>query len=424
MEMISAAAAVERIPAGGRVVLPHGCVEPHAIHEALARSPGRPDDPPSIFTGLQFGPHRFLGVSDAAGERSAGVLGPGYRLVTWQVGPALRPVMGAANVDLLPARFRDLPRLFGRSGPLRPDVVFVQCTPPRHGRVNLGISCSLFPTLIDAARLVVAELHPDLPAVAGETEIDAARISLAVDGGGPLGTLARSAPDDVDRAILERVLELIPEGACVQLGVGALPDALLGRLAEVRDIRLHSGMLSDPLADFLDRAPSGTTVTAGELAASVETYRRAAQDPRVRLLPTTTIHDVPYLSQLPRFVSVNSAIEVDLAGQVNGEAIDGRQISGVGGSLDFVEGARCSAGGLSIIALRSTARGRSRIVPCLREGTPVTIPRFAADVVVTEHGAARLFGLGLRARAEALIGIADPSFRDQLDDRARSAVRD
>src|SRR5690606_30648546 len=148
-------------------------------------------------------------------------------------------------------------------------------------------------------------------------------------------------------------------------------------------------------------------------------YRRSATDPRVSFQPTTVIHDVPHLAQLERFVSINSAIEVDLDGQVNGETIDGVQVSGVGGSLDFVEAARYSPGGRSIIALRSTAKNRSRIVDRLTTGTAVTVPRFAVDVVVTEHGVAELTGLGLRERAEALIAIAAPEARDELRARAR-----
>jgi len=137
---------------------------------------------------------------------------------------------------------------------------------------------------------------------------------------------------------------------------------------------------------------------------------------RVAFEPTTKVHDIPFLSSIRRLVSINSAVEVDLWGQVNGEAVDGSQISGVGGSLDFIEAARYSEEGLSVIALRSTARGRSRIVPRLALGTPVTIPRFAVDAVVTEHGVARLTGLSLEARAEALIEVASPPLRSELRD--------
>jgi acyl-CoA hydrolase len=364
--------------------------------------------------GLHFGDYGFLGSAVEGRDADMGGLGPGYRFVTWQVGPRIRGAMRSGRIGFLPARFRDLPRLFGVGGRLAVDVAVIQCSPPRNGTVNLGISCSLFPAAIEAARLVIAEIHPEMPCTAGDTEVPLERIDLTVDATAPLCTLERGVTDPIDRAIVDRVLGLLPESPWVQLGVGALPDAILGRLAEVPGIKLHSGMLSDPLVDFLDAASDDALVVSGELAGSQAMYARAAADPRVVLRPTTVVHDVPHLGRLERFVSINSAIEIDLAGQVNGEAIDGQQVSGVGGSLDFVEAARYSRGGLSVIALRSTARGRSRIVPRLGEGTPITVPRFAVDAVVTEHGVARLAGLDLAERVAALAAIAAPEHRGEL----------
>jgi acyl-CoA hydrolase len=285
--------------------------------------------------------------------------------------------------------------------------------------VNLGISCSIFPSVVAAARLVIAEIHPDMPRTAGATELPADRVDLAVEAVAPLGTLARAEPDAVDDRIVANVQRLLPEDAWVQLGVGAIPDAILARLHEHRGVNLHSGMLTDALRDFLDAAGPDTRVVTGEVEGSHALYARVAEDPRVSFHPTTVIHDVPHMAKLERFVSINSAIEVDLHGQVNGETIDGAQVSGVGGSLDFVEAARYSPGGRSVIALRSTAKRRSRIVDRLATGSAVTIPRHAVDVVVTEHGIAELSGLDLAERAEALIEIADPSARAELRAQAR-----
>jgi 4-hydroxybutyrate CoA-transferase len=431
VKTLSAEQAIALIAPGSRVVLPHGCIEPRSLFRALGASPGMPDTPPTLYTGMQFGDYEFLGpaVRVAAppaareaesergtpGETARGALGPGYRFITWQVGPRLRRFVEQGRVGILPLRFRDIPRVFGTSGPLRTDVVLIQCTPPRNGAINLGISCSIFPSLIAAARLVIAEIHPDMPHTAGATEIPLDLIDVAVDAEGPLGTLARAEADAVDRAIVRHVLGLVPDGAWVQLGVGAIPDLILAALGEVPGVRIHSGMLTDALTDFLDRAGSGALVVTGELEGSHAMYRRAAADPRVSLQPTTLTHDVPHLAQLERFVSINSALEVDLAGQVNGETIAGVQVSGVGGSLDFVEAARCSPGGRSIIALRSLAKGRSRIVPRLQEGSAVTVPRYAVDYVVTEHGVAGLYGLDLAARAQALIAIAASEAQRELE---------
>jgi len=399
-------------------VLPHGCIEPRSLYDAFAASPGHPSDPPTLYTGLQFGDYGFLGPGLVGTPAETGGLGPGYRFVTWQVGPSIRRLARDGRIGVLPLRFRDIPRTFGAGGRLAADVAVIQCAPPRSGAVNLGVSCSIFPSVIAAARLVIAEIHPDMPRTLGATEIPLEQIDLAVDAIAPLGTLARAEPDAVDRQIIAHVQRLLPDGAWVQLGVGAIPDAILARLHE-HGVNLHSGMLTDALRDFLDAAPADARVVTGEVEGSHELYARVGDDPRVSFQPTTVIHDVPHIARLERFVSINSAIEVDLDGQVNGETIDGAQVSGVGGSLDFVEAARYSPGGRSIIALRATAKEHSRIVDRLTTGTAVTIPRHAVDVVVTEHGVADLAGLDLAERAEALIAIADPAVRGELRARAQ-----
>ena len=364
---------------------------------------------------MQFGGYGFLGVGLQEPTPRTGGLAPGYRYVTWQVGPPIRRLFARGSIGFLPLRFRDVPRVFGPGGPLAAEVAILQCSPPVGGRVNLGISCSIFPSVVAAARMVIAEIHPDMPRTHGATELPVEEIDLAIDAAGPLGTLARAEPDPVDDAIVENVLALVPEASWVQLGVGAVPDAILARLAGIRGVNLHSGMLTEPLVGFLDAAGPEARVVTGEVEGSPELYRRVAADARASFQPTAIVHDVPYLARLPRFVSINSALEIDLHGQVNGETVDGAQVSGVGGSLDFAEGARYSEGGVSIVALRSTARGRSRIVPRLGEGTAVTLPRFAVDTVVTEHGVARLAGRDLEQRAEALVAIAAPEARAALD---------
>lgn len=399
-------------------MLPHGGIDPRAVYDALATSAGHRDAPPTLYTGLQFGDYGFLGPGLSGEPAEIGGLGPGYRFVTWQVGPAVRQLARTGRIGVLPVRFRDIPRVFGPGGRLAADVAVIQCTPPRDGKVNLGVSCSIFPSVVAAASLVIAELHPDMPWTAGATELPVSAIDLACDATAPLGTLARAKPDAIDEQIIARVRQLVPDDAWVQLGVGAIPDAVLGRLHEHPGIKLHSGMLTDPLIEFLDGAGRDARVVTGEVEGSHEMYARMDKDPRVTFHPTTVIHDVPHLATLDRFVSINSAIEVDLDGQVNGETIDGAQVSGVGGSLDFVEAARYSRGGRSIIALRSTAKGRSRIVYRLASGTAVTIPRHVVDVIVTEHGVADLAALDLEERADALIEIADPAARADLRARA------
>ncbi len=396
------------------MVLPQGCIEPWSIFDAIAASPGHPEDPVRLYSGLQFGEYRFLGDM-AELDHETGGLGPGYRYVTWQVGSALRRIARTDRIGFLPLRFGQIPWLFGPGGALRAEVAVIQCTPPRGGRVSLGPACAIYPSMIEAADLVIAEIHPDLPWSQGTTEVPVERVDAFVDATGPLGTLPRASCDDVDRQIVGHVLGLVPDDAWVQLGVGTIPEAVLLALSERPGINLHSGMYSDPLLEFLDRRPEARVVT-GEVSGSIEAYRRATEDPRVSLQPTTVTHHLPYLAGIERFISINSAIEVDLTGQVNGATVGGHPVSGVGGSLDFVEGARYSPGGASIVAMRSLAKTRSRIVRRLPEGNAVSLPNFTVDYVVTEHGVARLTGRDLAERAVALRAIAAPEKRAELAD--------
>lgn len=420
---VSAADAVAAIPPGARVLLPHGCVEPAAIYRALRDSPGNLERPPTLLSGLQFGSYDFLGDPAAGADPRCGGLGPGFRYTTWQVGPRIRGLMATGRIGFMPLRYRDIPLVLGLGGKLQVDVVVLQCAPPLNGRLNLGISCTFFPAALAAARLVIAEIHPDMPRTVGETEIDADRIDLAVDAIAPLATLPRASADEVDRAIAARVVALIEEDAQVQLGVGAVPEAVLEALCGVPRVHLRSGMLTDALTDFLDRTSKEQGVFTGEVCGTEALYRRVDAESRVVFQPATATHDIPSLSRVRGLVAVNSAVEVDLWGQVNGETIDGKQISGVGGSLDFIEATRYSERGLSVIALRSTARERSRIVPRLAAGAAVTVPRFAVDAVVTEHGTARLIGLTVAERAEALIAIAAPEHRSALRAAAADTER-
>lgn len=215
-------------------MLPHGGIDPRSVYDALATSAGHPDAPPTLYTGLQFGDYGFLGPGLSGAPAEVGGLGPGYRFVTWQVGPAVRHLAREGRIGVLPVRFRDIPRVFGPGGRLAADVAVIQCTPPRDGRVNLGLSCSIFPSVVAAAPLVIAEIHPDMPWTAGATELPVSAIDLAVDATAPLGTLARAKPDAVDEQIIARVRQLVPDDAWVQLGVGAIPDAIRAGCTSIR----------------------------------------------------------------------------------------------------------------------------------------------------------------------------------------------
>jgi len=402
---VTAIEAIRAIPDGSTVIFPGGTIDLAALVPAFRNEVDR-FRRLTLYSGHSFGDYGFL-------ERGLGV---NFRYVTWQAAPRIRKLFAEGRADYVPIRYAEVHRVFARTGPIPPDVVLVQVSPPRRGQVSLGVSVSLYQDFIRAAKLVIAEVNPHMPWTAGDSRVPVGHIHLAVESSAPLGEYRTAAPTERDRRIVDHVLDLIPDGAWVQLGLGSLPDLVLSRLAEKRGVNLFSGMLSQGLQRFVEDARHTPRVTTGELAGDREFFQFCGRTRLVRMATTRVTHDVATIARLPRFVSVNSTVEVDLQGQANGEALGAVQISGVGGSLDYVEGAALSRGGLSILALPSTTEDpkRSRIVAELARGAPVTTPRYAIDTVVTEYGVARLKGKHLRARAEALIALAHPDFRDEL----------
>lgn len=409
MQVVQPAAAIAAIPDGATVIMPGGCAEPVALYEAFSAGVER-FSALTVCSGFAFGRYAYL----------ARGLGSHFRFVTWQASGQLRALFkenDPRKIGFVPLRLGDVHRVVHRDGPIKPDVVVVQTSPPTaNGEVSLGISVGAFPDFIASAKLVIAEFNAHMPVTAGDSRIPLARIDYATESATPLCSYRTPPAQDRDQRIVEHVLELLPDGAWVQLGIGAVPDRVLARLGEKRDVQLFSGLLTGGLQTFVESARHAPDIVVGELAGDQAFYDWCGRTPAVKMAPTRVTHDVARLAALPRFVSINSAVEIDLQGQSNGETLGALQISGVGGSMDYVEAATMSAGGLSIIALPSTTEdGKlSKIVARLAAGAPVTTPRFAIDVVVTEYGVAQLRGKDLFARAEALIAIAHPAFRDAL----------
>jgi 4-hydroxybutyrate CoA-transferase len=406
MKRVTPLEAIRAIPDGSTVIFPHGCVEPTTLYTAFQHEVERFHQL-TIYSGLAFGDYPFLRTG----------LGTNFRYVTWQAAPRLRHLFQEKKVGFVPMRLSEIPHVVNKEGVIKPDVVVTQVSPPdQEGTVSLGISVSLSQDFIQHARLVIAEINRHMPVTAGDSRVPVDKIHLAVESSAPLGEYHTPPQSARDRRIVEYVLDLIPDHAWVQLGVGAVPDRVLYRLAEKAGINLYSGMLSQGLVHFVEQARHAPQIITGELAGDQELYDFCGQTPQVTMATVHVTHNILLLAQLPRFVSINSAVEIDLHGQSNGETLGEVQISGVGGSLDYIEAAALSAGGLSILALPSTtADGKhSKIVSRLTAGAVVTTPRFCTDYIVTEYGVARLKGQELRARAEALIAIAHPHFRDAL----------
>lgn len=304
------------------------------------------------------------------------------------------------------------------------DLALLQVTPPdRAGRCGLGVSVHFVPAVLDRAKVIVAEINQAMPRPARSYEIPYDRLDYVVETARPLVTLTTGGLASEIGRIGDNVASLIEDGDVIQIGIGKVPAAVLASLRDRRDLGLHGGLVSDEVAELhaagvLTGARKshdpGTMVCTAALGRS-RVYDWAGRCPDLRFAPVSYTHDVRVIAKIENFVAVNSVLSVDLSGQANAEMLDGRQVSGTGGLLDFVRGARLSKGGRSILALPSTAGGKSsRIVPRLGESDILSCPRADADIVVTEHGIAHLRDKSLDERAEALIAVADPAFRDLL----------
>lgn len=335
-----------------------------------------------------------------------------------------RRLAAAGALGILPVHYSDLP------GVLAPqvDVLLLQLAEhPAGGRFSLSCACDYVETLVGSARVVIAEVNRRAPFTSAE--IAAADIDAIVRTDRALPELGRAAPTAAERAIAAHVASLVPDGATLQFGLGAVPDCVADLLLDRSDLGLHTGILSDGAMRLMRagavtnaRKPDHRGVTvAGTLLGSRELLDFAHLNPAIAMRPIRVTHSLAVLARMPGFTAINSALEVDLSGQANTETVGGRYLGTIGGALDFLRGARASAGGLPIIALPSTAEvkgeRRSRIVS--RLSGPATTGRADAAIIVTEHGIADLRGLTLDQRAKALTAIADPAFRDSLIEGGR-----
>jgi 4-hydroxybutyrate CoA-transferase len=415
---VSVGEAIGRLQPGMRVLLPPGCAEPVPLVEEILRQADRLR-PLTLVGGLLLGGYPFCA--------------PGYRdrlrWVTFHVMPPLRDAIARGQAEFVPLRYADAPWAFGPDGPWAVDAVLVQTAPPDGtGDLSLGVSTSYPLPVARRAPLVIAEVNHRMPRTLGDSSIPIHRVTAWIETDRPLVAYPSPAAGDVERRIAASVAELVPDGATVQVGIGAIPEAVVGGLAGHRDLGVHS-LLVDGMLPLLERGViTGARnrrhpgrLDVGEVMGTEPLFRWVHENPRVRMAPSTEIHDPRVVADIDGFVSINSAIEVDLTGQINAEAVGVRQVAGVGGQFDFVTGAALG-GGRSVIALPSTGRGgeASRIVARLAAGTPVTTPRHLVDCVVTEFGRAELRGLGEEQRARALLRLAHPRFREELEQEWRA----
>ena len=337
-------------------------------------------------------------------------------------------LIAAGRMELVPVHMSALPALLA-DGPLRPDVAAVVVSPPDpDGLCHLGVESDYICAAVEAARTVVAEINPAVPRVAGDTAVPFERLAGFIETDRPLPEYGRATPNAVEEAIAGRVAAFVRDGTCLQIGVGRLGEAVLDAVGRAgrRDLGLHAGMVGDTILEMAaggvitnrcKGVDAGLTV-AGSILGSRRSLELAAADPALRLRSVTHTNSATVIAGLGDFLSVNSAIEVDLFGQVNAEVAGGRSIGGIGGSVDFLRAAGASPAGRSIVALHATAKGGSisRLVP---EVARVTALRTDVDVVITEYGTAELLGCSEGERARRLIAVAAPDHRPSLERAAK-----
>ena len=335
-----------------------------------------------------------------------------------------RKLAKAGVLDIVPCRYSDLPGLI-RRGALKPDVLLLQLSPPdASGRYSLSMAHDYLPAALDSARMVIAEVNRKAPWTYGERYIDESEIDIAIETDRELPAPLDSHPSAIELAIAKRAAGLIEDGATLQVGIGTLPAAILSQLGGHRELGLHTGALIDEAAELVTAGiitNARKNIDAGVSIAGVVMGGRRAQmlgaaNPAVQFRSVDYTHAADVLARLDHFVAINSAIEIDLTGQVNAEVAEVTYVGAVGGAPDFLEGANRSRGGLPIIALTSTvgdgANTKTRIVS--RLSGPVSTPRSNVGIVITEHGAVDLRGLSIHERIPKMISLAASEFREQL----------
>ena len=410
--LFTPAQAVQQIKSGQRVVVAHACGEPSIILDALVANAAQYENVEII---------HMVAMGKAAYCQPQ--YDKNFHHNAFFLGGSTRAAAAEGRVDFTPVYFSEIPGLLRED--LRPNVTLLQCSPPdAHGYVSLGVSVDYTKPAAEASDLVIAQVNQNMPRTLGDSFLHVAQIGCLVEADTPVIELAPPKIGDVERAIGENVASLVRDGDTLQLGIGAIPDAVLLFLKEKNDLGIHTEMFSDGVVELVEAGVitnKAKTLHRGQSVATFlmgtrRLYDYVSDNPAVAMYPVDYVNDPYVIGQNDNLVSINSCVQVDIMGQVVSTSAGLRQISGVGGQVDFVRGANLSKGGRAIMAMPSTTgKGKiSKIVPFLDQGSAVTTTRNEVNYVITEYGIAKLKGKSLRQRAEALIRIAHPDFRDEL----------
>ncbi len=411
--VLTADDAVRLIEPGHRVYIHEAAMAPIELLEALARRAPELRDVETISLHTE-GPAPHV-HPDVAGHIRHNAL---------FIGANVREAVNAGRADYTPVFLSEIPNLM-QHGPLQPDVALIQVSPPdAHGYCRLGASIACARSAVDSAPIVIGLTNPQVPATLGNSAVHVSRFSAMVETDRPLPAHPRAEIDPIERAIGEHVAALIPNRATLQMGIGAIPDATLACLTDREDVGIHTEMFSDGLIDL---AESGVItnrykptwrnrIVTSFAIGSQRVFDFIDANPFVEFHPSNIVNDTREIRKIDGMIAINSAIEIDLTGQIVADSIGSRLYSGIGGQMDFIRGARLARDGKAIIALPSTARGNliSRIVPEIAHGAGVVTTRGHVQYVATEYGVVNLDGRSVRQRAELLTSIAHPDHRSDL----------
>ena len=418
-KMCSAKEAIALIAPGRRILIGSGAAEPVSLVDALVTHGDHLLNNEIVHL-LTLGPAPYVKPEYARRFRHAAFF----------IGANVREAVQAGRADFIPIFLSEIPALI-HSEHRKVDVALIQTSlPDEHGYVSLGVSVDIVRAAVDTATLVLAEINPHMPRTYGDSFLHVSKIDRMIPTDTPLLELSSEPAGEVEAAIGRNVASLIPNGATLQMGIGSIPDAVLAQLYDHHDLGVHTEMFSDGVMGL---AKAGVitgaqkTLLRGKIVTSFimgsrELYEWVNGNPAIEMRSSDYANDPNVIAQNDTMISVNSALAVDLTGQVAADTLMGKFFSGIGGQVDFVRGASRSRGGKSVIALRSTAKkgSMSRIHTVFEEGAGVVTSRGDVRYIVTEFGIADLWGKSVRERAHALINIAHPDFRPQLIEEAKN----
>ncbi len=414
-KIVPADQAVQAVKSGDRIFLTGNCSVPQQLLGALVnRAAAGQVENVEIIQVLTIGDAKYV-APEMTGK---------IRVNALFISQNVRGAVNEGRADFTPVFLSEIPRLF-RNGQLPLDAALIHCSPPdEHGYLSFGVEVGLTKPAAQNAKIVIAEVNEFMPRALGDSFIHISKVDYMVPVSYRLPEVPQGTPGELEKKIAEHIVDLIPDGATMQMGIGAIPDAVLHFLNNKRDLGIHTELFSDGVIPLVDAGIINNErktlhpgkIVAGFILGSQKLYEFVDNNPIVEFHPQDYVNDPFIIAQNDRMICINSAIEVDLTGQVCADSIGTKFYSGVGGQLDFIYGASRSKGGRPIIALPSTTKNDtvSRIVPMLKPGAGVTTSRNHVHYVVTEYGAAELYGKSIRQRCLNLIAVAHPKFRDEL----------